>query len=90
MERVANKITGTATAWKSTFGKRLAGSLFVALTLAFLIQPGWAQPGRFGPDPPPPPGSLRNFPVPLPANLSNYVVDRQAAIVLGKALFWDH
>ena len=29
------------------------------------------------------------MPVPLPANLSDFIVDRQAAIVLGKAFFWD-
>ena len=65
-------------------------AVVVFLVLASASGRVWGQRGRFGPDPPPPPGSLRNFPVPLPANLSNYVVDRQAAIVLGKALFWDH
>jgi cytochrome c peroxidase len=39
-------------------------------------------------DPPRPP-SLKTVPVPEPANLSEFVKDRQAAIALGKALFWD-
>ena len=37
----------------------------------------------------PQPGPLDSIPVPLPADLADYVVDRDAAIVLGKALFWD-
>jgi cytochrome c peroxidase len=48
-----------------------------------------AQPGTFPTDRPPQPGPLNQIPVPLPANLSDFVVDRKAAIVLGKALFWD-
>lgn len=32
---------------------------------------------------------LSRIPVPEPANLSQYVKDKQAAIQLGKALFWD-
>jgi len=39
-------------------------------------------------DPPRPP-SLKTVPVPEPANLGEFVKDRQAAIRLGKALFWD-
>lgn len=39
-------------------------------------------------DPPRPP-SLKTVPVPEPANLAEFVKDRQAAIRLGKALFWD-
>lgn len=39
-------------------------------------------------DPPRPP-SLKTVPVPEPANLSEFVKDRPAAIALGKALFWD-
>jgi cytochrome c peroxidase len=32
---------------------------------------------------------LRSVPVPLPANLGDFVIDRAAAIRLGKAFFWD-
>jgi cytochrome c peroxidase len=35
------------------------------------------------------PPSLKTIPVPEPANLDEFVKNRQAAIVLGKALFWD-
>lgn len=34
-------------------------------------------------------GSLKNDPVPLPGNLGAFVQDKNAAIRLGKALFWD-
>lgn len=47
------------------------------------------------PDPPLPsdlvnlPGDLRAVPVPRPPDLGAYVKDEEAAIALGKALFWD-
>src|SRR5450432_1726271 len=47
------------------------------------------QAGQFPNDRPPQPGALGTVPVPLPANLGDFVVNRKAAIVLGKALFWD-
>jgi cytochrome c peroxidase len=50
---------------------------------------GLAQSGVFPPDRPPQPGPLNQVPVPLPANLSQFVVDTKTAIVLGKAFFWD-
>ena len=34
-------------------------------------------------------GALESVPVPLPPNLDDFVSNREAAIVLGKALFWD-
>jgi cytochrome c peroxidase len=34
-------------------------------------------------------GTLKGVPVPTPPDLSAYVADRNAAIALGKALFWD-
>jgi hypothetical protein len=48
-----------------------------------------AQQGVFPPDRPPNPGALTTLAVPLPANLSEFVVNQKAAIVLGKAFFWD-
>ena len=36
-----------------------------------------------------PPGALDSIPVPLPPNLSEFVQNRDKAIALGKALFWD-
>jgi len=41
------------------------------------------------PDPPPSFGSLKQVRVPQPAGLGGFVRDKAAAIVLGKALFWD-
>jgi cytochrome c peroxidase len=41
------------------------------------------------PDNNPGPGSLKAIAVPQPTGLTSYVRDRQAAIALGKALFWD-
>lgn len=34
-------------------------------------------------------GDLRTVPVPMPDNLDRFIKDRDAAIALGKALFWD-
>jgi cytochrome c peroxidase len=45
--------------------------------------------GELFPDSNPGPGNLKEIPVPEPANLSRYVRNRDAAIALGKALFWD-
>lgn len=36
-----------------------------------------------------PPKALDSIPVPLPSDLATYVKDRDKAILLGKALFWD-
>jgi len=36
-----------------------------------------------------PPKSLKDVPVVEPPNLSDFVADKNAAIILGKALFWD-
>lgn len=33
--------------------------------------------------------SLRRLPVPKPSNLADFIADEKAALVLGKALFWD-
>lgn len=46
---------------------------------------------QFLPDPgdPPPPPSLSTVAIPEPPNLYDFVSDRQKAIVLGKALFWE-
>src|SRR6266851_450195 len=58
-----------------------------------------AQVGVFPPDRPGQPGALTGLPLctanpgvpclPLPPNLSDFVVNQKAAIVLGKAFFWD-
>ena len=45
--------------------------------------------GELFPDTNPGPGTLKEIPVPEPTNLGTYVRNRNAAIALGKALFWD-
>jgi cytochrome c peroxidase len=45
--------------------------------------------GDLFPDTNPGPGTLKEIPLPEPTNLESYVRNREAAIVLGKALFWD-
>ena len=62
-----------------TLTHRTTGML-AALLLACLLP---AVAGRAA-DPP-----LSAVPIPLPANIDDIVVDRAAAIALGKALFWD-
>src|SRR5689334_6863294 len=59
------------------------------LLAALTAQLARTQVGTFPQDKPPLPGSLKTVPVPLPPNLSDFVKDKNAAIVLGKALFWD-
>jgi cytochrome c peroxidase len=50
----------------------------------------WASGVKVGAQVDPPvPAPLSTVAVPEPVNLSEFVVDRQKAIVLGKALFWD-
>jgi len=48
-----------------------------------------ANAGILFPDRNPGPGTLKQIPVPQPANLTTYVRNRQVAIALGKAFFWD-
>src|SRR5215813_7663644 len=57
----------------------------VLLCTALVASPAAAQ---IHPPPVPPP-SLKTAKVPRVQNLDSYVLDRQLAIVLGKALFWD-
>jgi cytochrome c peroxidase len=75
--------------WTRSTAGWCAASVVVIGAFALLAQVGWSQVGTFPPDLPPPPGSLKTVPVPLPPNLDEFVADRKAAIVLGKALFWD-
>ena len=78
-------------------GLRFRPGTLVALVLVllgvFTVQVVRAQtptlPPVFPSDRPPPPRCLKSAKVPLPENLGDYITDKQAAIVLGKALFWD-
>jgi len=67
--------------------KRRAIFGLLALAASFALSGG----ARAQLQEPPPgiPGSLKNVPVPEPADLATYIKDRAAAIRLGKALFWD-
>ena len=60
---------------------RVRAAVFAALACGLASAAG-AQ------DPPRPP-SLKTIPVQEPANLTDFVKDRAAALALGKALFWD-
>lgn len=62
-------------------GKSLLAALLL-FTAAALLPAGAARAAN-------PIAPLDQVPVPEPANLSRFVVDRNAAILLGKALFWD-
>ena len=60
---------------------------FVPILIALATGTVFSQVPAPG-DPPRPP-SLKTVPIPEPANLGEFVKDRQAAVALGKALFWD-
>src|SRR5437660_9043437 len=64
---------------------RFIPGVAAALLLALLTANGGAM-AMFQISLPP---RLRTVPVPEPAHLDQYVANREAAIQLGKALFWD-
>jgi cytochrome c peroxidase len=59
-------------------------NLLTSLFLATLLAMSTAQAA----DPARPP-SLKTIPIPEPSNLADFVNDKQQAIALGKALFWE-
>ena len=67
--------------------KALSAFAIAILALELLSVAGRAQlnPDIIKPDPP----SLKTVPVPKPVGIENFVKDNNAAIALGKALFWD-
>ena len=79
----------------------LAVLLVTVYVMSFAVRTGRAQapePVREGtcelaedlfPNHNPGPGNLREIAVPEPTNLGRYVRNREVAIALGKALFWD-
>lgn len=77
------------------FRQIVSGLLVVALASPALVQVAIAaeREGECAvnpfPDRNPGPGTLKLIPVPTPPNLADFVRDRQAAVVLGKAFFWD-
>jgi cytochrome c peroxidase len=71
----------------------MAAALSYALAFGTVVLPAQQQGDQFQQQVIEPlirgPQSLKGVPVPLPASLGDFVMDRQAAITLGKALFWD-
>jgi Di-haem cytochrome c peroxidase len=59
------------------------------LWLAGLALAGAFAAGPLNATVPVPVATLKGVPVPTPSNLNDFVLDRAAAIRLGKALFWD-
>ena len=74
---------GTTHKTKSVSVKIMAVMVCFAFTLSGVPGVTLAQVA------PPVVTSLKDVPVPEPSNLSDFVKDKQAAITLGKALFWD-
>ena len=72
----------------ASFSRYAPASVLVGAFMVFGPAPAFGQV-PLPPDRPSEPGSLKQVAVPVPANLSLYVRNKQAAIVLGKALFWD-
>jgi len=66
-----------------TFGIRT----FIVFICIILLSPA-SMSAQADEDPARPP-SLKTIPVPEPSNLERFVKNKQMAIVLGKALFWD-
>ncbi|MEQ1486336.1 cytochrome c peroxidase [Methyloglobulus sp.] len=63
-------------------------SRFIQLASFFLLTSLLAMTAAQAADPARPP-SLKTIPVPEPSNLGDFITDKQQAIALGKALFWE-
>jgi cytochrome c peroxidase len=78
-------------------GAVILSTAMVAMTLAVVVvgQSSTVREGKCDlaeqlfPNHNPGPESLKHVPVPEPTNLSTYIRNRDAAIALGKAFFWD-
>lgn len=67
----------------------LTRNIFLVVMVGLVMVSGGARAQAPILDPPPSFGSLKDVLVPEPENLQKFVRDREFAIVLGKALFWD-
>ena len=83
--------------WQALAVPLLAGVFVTSLTTLRAVQPP-PEPPREGtcetaqalfPDTNPGPGTLKEIPVPEPSDLGTYVRNRDVAVALGKAFFWD-
>ncbi|MBW4620332.1 MAG: cytochrome C peroxidase [Cyanosarcina radialis HA8281-LM2] len=61
----------------------------IALLAAVIVLTGNLVSAQVGVEPPAPMGSLKKVKVPEPSNLAAFIKDKNKAIQLGKALFWD-
>src|SRR2546426_4703426 len=71
--------------WIGAIATMLVVGVLATLTGYSVVSSARADPGpgQLGLAP------LSTVPVPGPANFADFIRDRQAAVVLGKALFWD-
>jgi cytochrome c peroxidase len=69
--------------------KRTSHIMAIATIVTVAILAGHTASAQVPPRPPNPLASLKTVPVPEPPNLGEFVKNKPAAIVLGKALFWD-
>lgn len=72
---------------KTPSSSRNVTRVFAVLVLASAVD--YSASGALKPEPPPILESLSKRKVPEPSNLYDFIRDKQAAILLGKALFWD-
>lgn len=79
--------------WGSASRRCMAAAFLVAgvaaLSLAMANSSSDSSSSDSGDDAPAPIKSLAREKVPLPRNLNDFIDDREAALQLGKALFWD-
>jgi len=69
--------------------KRKSHIMAIATIVTVAILAGHTASAQVPPRPPNPLASLKTVAVPEPPNLGEFVKNKPAAIVLGKALFWD-
>src|SRR4051794_2408837 len=82
LDKLSDNRNRRRTTWR---GAALAVAVLAAVAFAFAALTGlaWSAGGSRPLDP------LSSEPVPEPANLGDFVVDRSAAVALGKAFFWE-
>lgn len=74
---------------KKRFNQRLITTLISFLLVIGMAAIAGAVVGPISPISPAAPASLKTEPVPEPSGIDDFITNRDAAIQLGKALFWD-
>lgn len=59
------------------------------ILILVLVIPTWNIGNIHAAEDPPRPPSLKTISIPEPSNLQDFIIDKQKAIELGKALFWE-